>query len=90
MLGSVRNIDILYQCTDVFIYLCSPILGRVTATARGANYCRPVTVPFTMRDTPHHRGLRPLLLTNSSGFLKLNQDVFGLADGENINKTKSV
>ena len=46
MLGSVRNID-LYINVYVFIYLGSPILGRVTATARDANYCRPVTVPLT-------------------------------------------
>ena len=30
-----------------------------------ANYCGPVTVPPPMRDRPPHRGLRPLLFTNS-------------------------
>ena len=41
--------------------LGSPILGRVTATARGANYCGPVTVHSPMRDGPPQRGI---LITN--------------------------
>ena len=37
--------------------LGSPILGRATATARGANYCGPVTVHSPRRDGPPQRGL---------------------------------
>ena len=37
------------------IYLGSPILGRVTATARGANYGQPINSPSLMR------GLSPTL-----------------------------
>ena len=36
------------------LHVGSPILGRVTATARGVNYCRPITVP-----TPLDRYTRP-------------------------------
>ena len=42
------------------IYLRSAILGRVTAAAFGANYCKSVTVPPPMRDRPPHWGLRPI------------------------------
>ena len=47
------------------IYLGSPILGRVTATARGANkyYGQPITVPPSWEDCP-------LLLMNSGWVLK--------------------
>ena len=34
------------------IYLGSPILGRVTATACGANYGQPITVPPSWEDYP--------------------------------------
>ena len=34
------------------IYLGSPILGRVTATACGANYGEPITVPPSWEDCP--------------------------------------
>ena len=37
--------------------LGSPVLGTVTATARGANYCGPVRVHFPRRDGPPQRGL---------------------------------
>ena len=40
----------------IFLYLSLPILCRVTATARGTNYCRPaVTVPPPMQweRSPH-------------------------------------
>ena len=37
---------------------------------RDANYCRPITVPPLMRDRTPHRGLRPLLFTNSVWVLK--------------------
>ena len=35
-----------------------------------ANYCRPVTVPPLVIDRTPHRGLRPLLFTNSVWVLK--------------------
>ena len=45
------------------IYIGSPILGRVTATARGANYGQPITVPPSWEDCP-------LLFMNSGWILK--------------------
>ena len=39
--------------------------SQVTATAHGAKYCGPSTVPPPMRDRPPQRGLRPPLLPNS-------------------------
>ena len=46
------------------VYLGWPVPCRVTATARDANYCGPVTVPSSTRDRPPYRGQRPLLFTN--------------------------
>ena len=42
--------------------LGSPILGRVTATARGANYCGPVTVHSPRRDGPPSRAVLSAIL----------------------------
>ena len=41
------------------------VRSQVTATAHGAKYCGPSTVPLPMRDRPPQRGLRPPLLPNS-------------------------
>ena len=54
----------------IFMYLRSPILGRVTTTALGAKYCWPVTVlplpPPPPWERPPHRGLRSRLFTNNA------------------------
>ena len=41
---------ILNLLAKVIVLLGSPFLGRVTATARGANKCGPVTAPPPVGD----------------------------------------
>ena len=70
-------------------YLGSPILRRVTTTARGVNICRPVTEspPTCMRDKPPHQGLRLLhscaSLQTVCGFFNVPQNLYvqGLLEG---------
>lgn len=59
---------LLYQMIRVYnyIYLCSPILGSVTVTARGADYCETVTVS-PMKYRQQYRRLRALLFDQCVG-----------------------
>ena len=73
----------------IFMYLRSPILGRVTTTALGAKYCWPVTVPPPPllplpHERDHHTGdYVPYSLRTMRWFSNAPQilDVQGLCDG---------
>ena len=71
------------------IYLASPILGRVTATARAANHWGPVTVPLpppphpTMTAGPPNRGtMSPTLYEQCVGSLKSQRIYYMCKDCE--------
>ena len=67
------------------IYLASPILGKVTATACAANYCGPVTIPSPstspIRDGPPNRGLCHLLFMNRTRVSLKSHGIYYMCKG---------
>ena len=70
------------------IYLASPILGKVTATARAANHSGPVTIPSPstpppppLRDGPPNRGLCHLLFMNSARVSLKSHGIYYMCKG---------
>ena len=79
-------VSILLQRGEPF-YLGSPILGRVIATAHGANYCEPVTVPPPPTTSPAQTGdYAPYSLRSVCGFFIVPQNLYeqGLRRLENL------
>ena len=81
------------QEQDIDVYLASPILGKVTATARAANYCGPVTVPLpppppppNKRWTTKPRTMSPTLYEQCVGSLK-SHGIYYMCKGCEIGPT---